>query len=301
MLILKNSSLLSFNQFFTAKELLVFNALLFQYKVSKKEEIEFGDLKSKIGTTYSQNKHLKDTLYELTTKIVQPKYINKVKDIDSKFVSFFDYIKIDKKTIKFKFSSELLNYIDSKDGSFYHFDFKNAMQLKNLHSITIYELILDFTLNNQKSTTLYFNFNFLRKILGLEDKYHKNSEFKAKVINKIIKSFEIFDNIDIQLLEKNKSHILKITNNSSFNYNDDIADITNWLKINPDEVELYKETLLSSNENLDSKLLQLDHVKKDRNAFFAVFKYNSFLLDVEIIQEDLDIIFENTNEKDQDA
>ena len=82
---------------------------------------------------------------------------------------------------------------------------------------------------------------------------------------------------------------------------DTILEITNWFSANPDEVELYKETLLSSNENLDSKLLSFEHVKKTGQLFFAVFKYNSFLLDVEIIKEDLDIILENEKEGDPDA
>lgn len=301
LLILKNSSLLSLNQFFSLKELLIFNTLIFHYKVLKKNEIKISTLKQKMGIGYAQNKNIKEVLAGLSVKKDTLKYVNKAAEQEQREITYFEALTIEDNTVKFRFSKDILEYIDVKNSSFYTIDFKNLLKIGKVHSITIYELILDFTLKNKKETTLYFNFNFLRKILGLENKYVKNSEFKKKVVEKIIDNLNEVENVNIRLLEKNKQFIVKIVSKNTSKARGEEGEIQKWLSENEDELELYKETLVASNDKIDSKEIEFHSIKKQGRKHYVVFKYQTFLLDVEIIQEDLDAIFKKERNTRQNA
>ncbi len=289
MLILKNSSLLSINQFLSTNELYVFNIFLFYYKALKQNKISIIDLKNKIDMNYPQNSYLKKIINQLSDKKCQLDYINKLKLTKSKQIKLFKDIIVENNIITFKFHKNILEFINNKNNSFYHLNISTILPIKRVSSITFYELLIDFTHKNKNETTLYFNLKFLRRILGFSNKYKKNSEFKTKVINKIFEDLNNKFGIQLFFLQKRNIEMVKcIISSIPDTTTNDI--LTNWFINNNDEIELYKQTLIESNNTLKSTEIIFDSISSINNSPHIIFKYKTFLLEVEILDEDLDII-----------
>jgi hypothetical protein len=191
----------------------------------------------------------------------------------------------------------MLSFINNKETSFYKVNLKELFGFKHLHTLTLFELLLDFQRPKQ-DTTLFFNFNFLRKIFGLENKYLKDSEFEKKVVSRIVQNLNEREEFSLELFRKKNNPILKINvKKTSTNYklNNSKQRIYEWLEKNPIEMELYKQCLCTDN-NIQLNQLKFEEVKQQGKRFFLIFSYKSFLLEVEMEKEDLQTIFKEVNE-----
>lgn len=294
MILFKNSALVSLNGLLTLREIKILNFLIYNSIVLKKDFIHLKDIKNYLKIKYQQNKQIKEDLLLFSKKIIKIDYLNKTKKHNFDKECLFSSLSVDTKNIvSFEFSEFLKHFLFENNGlPFYKIDISKFQNIKNKHILTFIELIEDYSFKKNNKTSLFFNFTFLRNILGLQNKYKKNSEFKSKVLNPIISELSKKKLVDVKIdiISKNNLEMIKIeVLNTSKKYDKTLIKIEKWLEENPQEIDLYKNCLLSDKIK---DVTQIDYVKikNENNNYNIVFSYFDFLLDVEMTTEDMENI-----------
>jgi len=112
--------------------------------------------------------------------------------------------------ISLRFGPEIIPYISSLRKRFTQYQAKHVMPMKSSYGVQIYELCLQW-LGSQRE----FSINAFKRLLGLEDKYHRIEVLKRRVIKPALKDINTYSDIHVEFSQRKTgrrvSHLKFIT------------------------------------------------------------------------------------------
>ncbi len=150
--------------------------------------------------------------------------------------------------VTFEFSDELRPYLLQLKSHFTKYKFKNILHLKSAYSIRLYEILK----SNQYKGEVTYELEYLKYILGLEDKYPEYKAFKRRVIKRAEEELKARSDIYFTLSEKRENRRVKYLN----------------FKIFENKIASSKTTVpkpVSDNEILEQRIMSLGCTRKRAN------------------------------------
>lgn len=95
-------------------------------------------------------------------------------------------------SITLYFTDEVLPMLSALSGSFTKYKLQYVSKFKSVHSIRIYELLVQWLVNGKREIEI----DQLKKMLGVEGKYTRNSNFIEKVIKTSLNDINKFSNLN---------------------------------------------------------------------------------------------------------
>lgn len=91
------------------------------------------------------------------------------------------------------FSPTIIPYLSELKGNFTKYKLEYISNFKSVYSIRIYELLCKWSFVGQKEIEVYE----LKKLLGVEDKYERTSNFLSRVVDVSVQEINKFSNIKL--------------------------------------------------------------------------------------------------------
>lgn len=107
------------------------------------------------------------------------------------FTHLFSSVEYKEGIIELSFDPKLKPYLLQVKGNFTKYELKNAMQMKSVYSIRMYELLRQYLTFGKRK----FSVEYLREVLHLQDKYKNFNGFKERVLEKAKKDCEEYSDI----------------------------------------------------------------------------------------------------------